>query len=182
MKNKLVIIFTLIVLTNKATGQSKPTGAKQQTVDPCESLKKENEALKVSLKINTGITTKNSDDIDFVITKVTGDLKTQFITIEFLLTNKLQNRKIQVFKNSKIVTIEGDVLWATSSIIAGDNFDDIANLNTNVPIKCSYTFPPTLPSNKYLKLFSFAYALNTDDYFKKIDGLIEFRDLEIIWK
>lgn len=183
--NALKTILTgLLFITTTVIAQTKTTSP----VNPCEELKKENEALKKSLNINEPITILTDNDIEFKITKVKGDIKTQMVTIELLLTNKIKNREIGVTKGAmKIVSVEGDVLTVEKYLIPEQQAYDMNNLhvflNTDIPIKCSFTFGALLSSNKFIKLFNLPYVtFKGNAYEQENAGINEFKDLKIDWK
>lgn len=185
MKTK-TIIAALILSIGTLTAQTKQMGTAKlnQTNDPCEALKKENESLKKSLNINEPIVTETFGDIEFKIIKVQGDKKTQMVTIDILMTNNIQNREVKINKNFlKTVTIEGDVFNVGSSIVGGVSYATNVYLNTGVPIKSSFSFGTMLPSNEYIKLFNFAFTiLHPQDFYQSKDWAVEFKDLKIEWK
>lgn len=184
MKRKLIIAASYIFLTSTIFAQAKPTN----NTNSCDELIKENAALKKSLNINESIALLSDNDIEFKIIKVKGDLKTQMVTIELLLTNKIKNREIGITKGAmKIVSIEGDVLTVEKYLIPEQQAYDMNNLhvflNTDVPIKCTFTFGALLPTNKYIKLFNLPYVVfKSNGYEMENSGGNEFKDLKIDWK
>lgn len=121
MKTKNLILATILFVTTLLNAQTKTV----DTPNPCDELKKENEALKKSLNINEPITILTDNDIEFKITKVKGDIKTQMVTIELLLTNKIKNREVGINKGAmKIVSIEGDVCAISDKI---DHYNNVFN-------------------------------------------------------
>lgn len=107
------------------------------------------------------------------------------VTIEVLLTNKLQNREINLERNAfKVVTVEGDMFAVSNFNIPLSNVSSNVFLNTAIPIKCSFSFGPILPTNKYIKLFNLPYSVivNPMDWSQNKKGSNEYRDLQIDWK
>lgn len=184
MKTKNLILATILFVSTLSNGQTKTAS----TPNLCDDLKKENEALKKSLNINQPISTVTDNEIEFKITKVKGDIKSQMVTIEFLLTNKIKNRQVGLSKSTmKIVSIEGDVLKLEKYTIPEIQSYDYNNLhielNTDVPIKCSFTFGTLLPSNQYIKLLNIPYLVfNYSGTEETNKGALEFKDLKIDWK
>lgn len=184
MKTKKIIIASILCIATLSNAQTKTVS----TINPCDDLKKENEALKKSLNINQPISTVTDNEIEFNITKVKGDIKSQMVTIEFLLTNKIKNRQVGLSKGTmKIVSVEGDVLKLEKYLIPEIQSYDYNNLhielNTDVPIKCSFTFGTLLPSNQYIKLLNLPYLVfNYSGTEETNKGATEFKDLKIEWK
>lgn len=177
-------ILILNVLAIKAQNKAATTTKPATKVDMCELLKKENEALKKSLSINEPITQQSFGDIEFKIVKIKGDIKSQMVTLDVVMTNNIQNREVKITKDFlKVVTIEGDVFRLGSAVVGGASWATNVYLNTAVPIKSTFTFGPMLPSNEYLKLFNFSFViLHPQDYYQSKDSAIEFKDLKIDWK
>ena len=87
----------------------------------------------------------------------------------------------------KIVSVEGDVLTVEKYLIPEQQAYDMNNLhvflNTDVPIKCTFTFGALLPTNKYIKLFNLPYVVfKSNGYEMENSGGNEFKDLKIDWK
>lgn len=182
MKTKNIIAASILFIATLSTGQTKITN----TVTQCDELKKENEALKKSLNLNEPIIILTANDIEFKITKVKGDIKTQIVSIELLLTNKNKNRDISFTRNGiKIVTLEGEVLIVHDLILPErqqlEYYDLYTYLTTDVPIKCTFKFGTLLQTNKYIKLFNLPFKTNNNSPSQTSDNN-EFKDLEIEWK
>ena len=62
----------------------------------CDSIKKENANLKRVLSIFEPVKTASSQDLDFIITKVQGNIKTQAVTITFMTINRKVIRNVSV--------------------------------------------------------------------------------------
>ena len=191
MKSISIFAFTLLLVTMTAKAQqSKLSAAKPTaTINQCDELKKENDFLKKSLTLNEPILLVTSEDLEFKIVKITGDKKTQIVTIEVLATNKIQNRKIGFQLNSiKIVTLSGEIFTPTQySIPKNENIysSDYSELtlSTDVSIKSTYSFGTFLPTTEYIKLFNLGIKIfNAQDYHKDLNLVYEFKDLKIAWK
>lgn len=189
MKNKTILTSTLMLfLTALNAQQPKTLAVKSATAtNQCEELRRENENLKKSLNIITTSDENNSIDIgevNFKLLKIRGDIKSQMITVDVLMTNKIEHRQLGVMKNLlKIVTVEGDVLTHRSAVIGGSGYNSELILNTNVPIKSTFTFGPLLPSNEYLKLFHLDFIIyHQTDYMQNINNGIDWTDEKIQWK
>lgn len=153
-----------------------------QTVQNCDQLKKEllktqdeNKYLKNSLKINEPIKEITSDKINFKLIKVEGNSKTQTITMTVVLKTNAANWYIMSSVNS-IIDIDGNEYKLKSYTVGASDFRSI-NLNTDVPIKCTYTFGGVLPAVKIIKLFNFEYTHSAGEPYSA-----EFRDLTVDWK
>jgi len=189
MKVKIITLVAcmLTVTVFKAQTKSATVSSTAKTnppVDMCELLKKENELLKKTLNIGEPIISKVYGEVEFKIVKVRGDKQTQMVTIDVLMTNLVQNRSLSVNMSLvKIVTLEGDVLKLKNSVIGGDGYAADVYLNTDVPIKSTFSFGTMLPTNEYIKLFNLAFTiLHPNDYQQNNKGAIEFKDLKIDWK
>lgn len=181
MKNKLYVTLVLAITVINLNSQTKKIVKETpKQINTCEALQKENDSLKKTLELNTPITTVNSNDFEFTLTKVKGDLKTQMVTFEVLITNNSINRTFNFIKeNINVITLEGDALkindYKLPSSIS-DHFQMIVKLSTNVPTKCTFTFGELLPSNKYIKLLKLNYCIQG-----KFED-VEFKDTKIEWK
>jgi hypothetical protein len=167
--------------------QTKPSTSKPTIVNnQCDGLKKENENLKKSLGLNQSIKTVTTNDIEFVVKKVVGDIKTQMITFEIVAINKTENRDIflgqSYEKTTKIVTVDGTVLFPNqvNSPSKPMGFGGLL-LNTDIPIKFSMQFGPLLPSNEYIKLLDVHFKYDDREH-HTIMANAEFKDLKIEWK
>ena len=63
MKTKKIIIASILCIATLSNAQTKTVS----TINPCDDLKKENEALKKSLNINQPISTVTDNEIEFNI-------------------------------------------------------------------------------------------------------------------
>ena len=181
MKNKLRIAIVLAITVLNLNSQTKKIIKEApKQVNNCYTLQKENDSLKKTLDLNTPITTINSNDFDFKLTKVRGDLKTQLVTFEILITNNSINRKLSIIKEkSNIVTMEGDALQIKNYKLPASGTDHVMmifELSKNIPTKCTFTFGEILPTSIYIKLFKLNYLM------KELQETIEFNDLKIDWK
>lgn len=152
------------------------------SIAQCDTLKKENESLKKSLNINKAIVESTQNDIEFRITQIQGDIKTQHITISVLSTNKSYNRTVFLkVSESDFITIDGE------KVKYSDAYNNLflmfqeSPLATDVPVKSTCKIGPVLPSMQFLKMISLKYSI-IDPNKGIIDGRAEFRDLKINWK
>lgn len=187
---KTILHLSLLLLANANihAQQNKSNTGNIKTVTQCEQLKKENDSLRKVLGLNEPILSYTKNDIEYRLVKVIGDKKTQIITIELLLTNKIENRVFELQNmlgtSIKIFTLNGDMLLSNEQIIPGTNMvSSSTTLYTDTPIKLTFKFSPLLPSNDFLKLFFLTYKLrNLQDYRKDLTEEVEFKDLKISWK
>jgi len=141
-----------------------------------EKTKAENEYLKNSLKIGKAINDVTTDNILFKLTKVEGDSKAQTVTCTIVLTTSAANWYINSDVRS-IIDIDGNEYRLKSFTNGASDYLTAIQLNTDVPIKCTYTFEGILPAVKMIKLFKFGYSHSAGEpYF------IDFKDLSIDWK
>ncbi|MBK6834100.1 MAG: hypothetical protein IPG89_07420 [Bacteroidetes bacterium] len=189
MKRKILTLTACVLTITVLTAQTKsstatPVAKTNQPIDSCGLLKKQNETLKKILNLGEPLIYKINNDVEFKITKVRGDIQTQMVTIDILMINLVENRELSVTNQYlKIVTLEGDVLKLSSSVVGGTGYATNVYLNTSIPIKSTFTFGTLLPSNEYIKLFNFAFTiLHPQDYHQNKTGAIEFKDLKIEWK
>lgn len=183
MKIKTILTSTFIIVFTALQAQTKTETTKQKvTIDQCAELKKENEELKKALNLNTPITSMTSNDIDFNVVKVYGNIKTQMVTIEILLTNKSVNKKLSFIKDQiKIITLDGIALPISNYSIPSNGIDFYSmtfDLSSNVPTKCTLSFSELLPTNKYIKLLNLRYFALKDGS----ENTVELKDLPITWK
>jgi len=153
-----------------------------QTSQNCDQVKKElikvqdeNKYLRNSLKINEPIKEITSDNINFKLIKVDGDSKAQTITMTVTLKTSAANWYIMSSVNS-IIDIDGNEYKLKSFMVGASDFRSI-KLNTDVPIKCTYTFGGILPAVKIIKLFKFEYTHSAGEPYS-----VEFRDLTVDWR
>lgn len=181
---KHVIILSLLSFATIANAQAN----KVTPVNNCEALKKENDSLKKALGLNEPMTSFNHNDIEYNVLKVYGDKKTQNVSVEIMVTNKIENRNFEMMNmmgtSIKITTLTGDVLFSNEMYVPGVSaYAASTIIHTDVPLKMTFNFSPLLPSNEYIKLFYLTYKLrNLQDYKKDSTEEIEFKDLKINWK
>lgn len=170
---KMIYVVLICLLANQGIAQS--TQSCDQIKSELLKVKAENESLKNSLKIGKAISEINSDNIDFKLLKMEGDSKNQTITATLTLKSSAANWYINSNVKS-IIDVDGNEYKLKSYTIGAKDYGKI-ELNTDVPIKCTFTFGGILPSVKIIKLFKFDYSHKFgEDYF------VEFRDLSINWK
>jgi hypothetical protein len=153
-----------------------------QSAQNCDQIKtelikakEENEYLRNALKIGKPIKEVNSDNIDFKLLKVEGNSKSQTITATLTLKTSAANWYIMSSVKS-IIDIDGNEYKLKSHTIGAGSSRQI-EFNTDVPIKCTYTFEGILPSVKMIKLFNFDYTHKSGEKY-----FVEFRDLSVDWK
>lgn len=181
---KQILLFSLFLFSSSTYSQTNKVTSTTQ----CEGLKKENDSLKKALGLNESISSFSYNDVDYKILKVVGDRKTQTVSVEIMVTNKLANRNFEMMNmlgtSIKITTITGEVLFSNELYVPGVTaYSAFTTLHTDVPIKMTFNFNPLLPNNEYIKLFYLSYKLrNLQDHKKDSTEEIEFRDLKINWK
>ena len=145
----------------------------------CDSIKKENANLKRVLSIFEPVKTASSQDLDFIITKVQGNIKTQAVTITFMTINRKVIRNVSVDPNSSnFITIDGDKIGHYGNNNTGLAYGQVS-LGTDVPVKSSFQIGPILPSVDYLKYIGLYFYIQMPPFSNE---LLEFRDLKIDWK
>lgn len=180
-KTTLFILLSIVSITYSQTN-------KELSSNQCENLKKENDSLKKAIRINEPIISFNHNDVEYNVVKVFGDKKTQTVSVEIMVTNKLANRNFEMNNmmgtSIKITTITGEVLFSNEMYVPGvSSYVASTILHTDVPLKMTFNFNPLLPSNEYIKLFYLSYKLrNLQDSKKDSTEEIEFKDLKINWK
>ncbi|MFA4978973.1 MAG: hypothetical protein WC589_15770 [Sphingobacterium sp.] len=169
----------LSLLSLLALGMTINTFAQQDCQEikiALEKAKAENEYLKNSLKIGKAIKEVSTDNIHFKLTKVEGDSKAQTVTCTVVLTTSAANWYINSDVRS-IIDVDGNEYTLKSFTNGASNYLTAIKLNTDVPIKCTYTFKGILPTVKMIKLFKFGYSHSLGEpYF------VDFKDLSIDWK
>ena len=153
-----------------------------QTQSNCEKLKteigqlkEENLSLRNSLKIGEPIKEINYDNINFKLIGLIGDNRSQTVTFTFKISSSLANWYIRSAIRS-IIDIDGNEFKLKSYVNGTNDNGSTIYLNTDVPMKCNYTFEGILPTVKVIKLMKFNYSHNSDSKF------VEFRDLTIDWR
>lgn len=170
---KMIYVVLICLLANQGIAQS--TQSCDQIKSELLKVKAENESLKNSLKIGKAISEINSDNIDFKLLKMEGDSKNQTITATLTLKTSAANWYI-MSRVTSIIDVDGNEYKLKSHKIGAENLSKI-ELNTGVPIKCTYTFAGILPEVKIIKLFKFDYTHRLGE-----KNSVEFRDLSVDWK
>lgn len=184
-KTILFSLLSLILIITKAQTNKSTTN---MVTNQCETLKKENDSLKKALGLNKPITSFSHNDVEYNVVKVVGDKKSQTVSVEIMVTNKLANRNFEMNNmmgtSIKITTVTGEVLFSNELYVPGvSSYAASTILHTDVPLKMTFNFGPLLSSNEYIKLFYLSYKLrNLQDSKKDSTEEIEFKDLKIIWK
>ena len=93
-----------------------------------------------------------------------------------ILTTSSANTEITDLVNS-IIDGDGNEYKLKSFTNGASNWNQIIELTTGVPIKCTYTFGNILPEVKFIKLFKYIYYHNNAHDFD-----VEFRDIPIEWQ
>lgn len=179
MKTKITLaIIFILSLTGLNAQQTKQTLNTKSTtiINQCDDLKAENDFLKKTLKINESIKLFEQDDIEIKLISAKGNIKTQIIKLEFLITNKIKIRRIvlDAFRD-QYISIQGDLIPVTKGYTVYD-----LEMATEVPIKTAVEIGTILPENKILKLVTLKYLLGR--YPSETTGTAEFRDINIEWK
>lgn len=186
---KTITLFTLLILANaNMKAQQNKTNETNKHISSCEELKKENDSLKKALGLNEPINSFVRNDAEYKLIRVVGDKKSQTVSVEIIVTNKIENRNFEMMNmmgtSIKIITVTGDVLFSNEVFVPGASQYSMSTvLHTDVPLKMKFNFNPLLPSNEYIKLFYLSYKLrNLQDSKKDTTEEIEFKDLKINWK
>lgn len=185
---KTITLLSLLILANASMNAQQNKTIANKTENTYEALKKENDSLKKALGLNEPITTFSHNDVEYKVVKVIGDKKSQTVSVEIIVTNKLANRNFEMNNmmgtSIKITTITGEVLFSNEMYVPGvSSYAASTILHTDVPLKMTFNFNPLLPSNEYIKLFYLSYKLrNLQDSKKDNTEEIEFKDLKINWK
>jgi hypothetical protein len=183
MKSKTIMtaIFATALLTSLAQNK--------QSSNECDSIKIENEKLKKLLNISpTIVKAPPFDDVIFTLNKVSGDKKSQFITVEVSLLNNGLNRDVEIITdNLRLTMFDGQVYFPKKVFIAGKEsygiFNTTAFLPNNVPTKCIFVYGPFLPSTKLFKHLAIPFNI-IDPYNKnkKNGSVLEVTEIAIDWK
>lgn len=131
--------------------------------------------MKNALKIGKPIKEVNSDNIDFKLLKFEGNSKSQTITATLTLKTSAANWYIMSSVKS-VIDIDGNEYKLKSYTVGASSYQKI-DFNTDVPIKCTYTFDGVSPAVKVIKLFKFDYTHRLGEKY-----FVEFRDLSVDWK
>jgi hypothetical protein len=182
MKIKTILTSTLMLALTALNAQTKPSTTKPTIVNnQCDELKKENEFLKKTLSINEPIKTYADNNIEIKLVSAKGNIKTQKITIEYLITNKIQIRNFKIDANiEQIVSMSGDIIPLTKGYSVFD-----VELNTDIPIKTALEIGTILPENTIIKFLTMKYLLyksGTTFYGWTPTGVAEFKDIPVTWK
>jgi hypothetical protein len=172
----------MLLLAKLNAQQTKTTTIKSTTsVNNCDEIKKENEFLKKTLKIQEPIKFYEDEDLEIKIIAAKGNLKTQIIKIDYLITNKKRIKTITMdARNEKYISVEGEMIPLAKGYTVYNT-----ELNTDVPVKTSVEIGTILPENTTIKLITLRYILT--DATKVVYGfspsiIAEFKDVQIDWK
>ncbi|HEX8546413.1 MAG TPA: hypothetical protein VF691_05585 [Cytophagaceae bacterium] len=169
MKYNRFLLLTLLFST--------PLLGFSQSSPSCDEVKKENASLKAALAINEPILTQNLDKTEIRLVKAFGNIKSQTIRFEVLLTNHAANKEVTLM-DVKGVDLEGTEYNTGSDNIRIGTGSYWAKITTEVPVKASAELTKVLPDVKFLKLIRFDYK--SDDQSSRLP--VEFRDVKIDWK
>lgn len=180
--NAILTITFMLLLTTLNAQQTKTSTTKPTTaLSNCDEIKKENEFLKKSLKIQEPIKSYSDEDLEIKIIAARGNIKTQTIKIDFLITNKKRIKTITIDAyKEKYVSIDGDLIPITKGYTVYNT-----ELNTDIPVKTSVEIGTILPENTIIKLITLRYSLNdatTVVYGFSPSIIAEFKDVQIDWK
>lgn len=171
---KRLSLFSILILGITTTSLAQQDC--QEIKVALEKTKAENEYLKNSLKLGKAINEITTDNILFKLTKVEGDSKAQTVKCTIVLTTSAANWYINSDVRS-IIDIDGNEYRLKSFTNGASDYLTAIQLNTDVPIKCTYTFEGILPAVKMIKLFKFGYSHSAGEpYF------VDFKDISIDWK
>lgn len=174
---KKITLFALLIIATSFTNAQQKTASNNTSATPnqCDELKKENDFLKKELKLNEPIKKVEQDDIEIKLVAAKGNIKTQTIKLEYLITNKIKIRRFRINGNDdQFVSIEGDLIPVIKSYSVQS-----LDLVTDVPIKTIIEIGTILPENKIIKLATFIYKLGEYPW---VNGMAEFKDIPIDWK
>lgn len=170
------LFLTVFFLKVSLFSYSQATQNCDQLKSEIATLREENNYLRTSLKLNEALKEIKSDNIIFKLLKLEGDAKAQTVTAILTLRTSAANWYIMSSVKS-IIDIEGNEYKLKAYQIGASDYFNKVELNTDVPIKCSFTFDGVLSSVKVIKLFKFAYAHEYGQLYA-----VDFRDLSITWK
>ncbi|MBO9633194.1 MAG: hypothetical protein J7578_08745 [Chitinophagaceae bacterium] len=171
---KAYLFISMMLCAQLSLGQATPDC--KQVKAELEKVKAENEYLKNSLKIGKPMNSITSDNIEFKLLKAEGNAKSQTVTFTFVLTTSAANWYINSSVRS-IIDIDGNEYKLKSFTNGASDWDQSIDLNTDVPIKATYTFGGILPSVKMIKLFKYEYTHSAGEPYS-----VEFRDIPLDWK
>ncbi|MHB8258917.1 MAG: hypothetical protein ACYDCN_01590 [Bacteroidia bacterium] len=179
MKVKSILMSMFIMTLTATQAQTKTPATKQTTpTNQCDELKKENEFLKKELDIRTPIKTVSQNDLEIKLVSAKGNIKTQTIKLDFLITNKANIRQFIISRlNQKFVTVEGTLIPITKNYTI-----DGIDLATDIPIKTTVEIGTILPKNTILKLVSLGYMINAINSIGGDTYTAAFTDIPVEWK
>jgi len=113
-----------------------------------------------------------------------GSRATQSFELTFMIQHNITN---QVFYNNrydidkgKAYDALGQIYNAKETFIGGEN-STRGTIPTGVPIMIKLVFNNVLPGNDLMKIITFKYDSYNSDESKKESGVLEFRNIKIIW-
>jgi hypothetical protein len=152
----------------------------------CDSVKKENAYLRKALSLNEPIKEAKSGDLTFSIVKVTGNIKTQTITVEILIKNAGKNLESFGSQVNSVSDLNGNKYLLGEAYIGNERIylSMHEDLFRDAPLKCKYVFKGIEPEVKIIKLFNYPvkYHVPGTNSFDFVEESVEFRDFPISWK
>lgn len=162
---------------SRSTSPATPVNSNPQSGISPNEKKEEYHTPTTLRKTAAPIQIANSDNIEFKLLSAEGSIRAQTIKMTVILTTSAANWHVWSDVHS-IIDPEGNEYKLKSFTNGASAYDSHIALNTDVPIKLTYTFGGILPNVRNIKLFKFEYE------HKSLDDPIsvEFRDIPIDWK
>ena len=156
---------------------SSPAGGSGQADLPTGKPSDPSVTTKPPPRVASPLQVTSAEDIQFKLVSAEGFTRAQTIRMTVVLINSAANRHVWSDVHS-IVDPDGNVYELKSFTCGGSTVDERIVLDTDVPMRCTYTFGGVLPSVRMIKLFKFEYR------HKSLDdpNAVEFRDIPIDWK
>jgi hypothetical protein len=117
------------------------------------------------------------DNTEFKLMSAIGSIHAQTIKMTVILTTSAANWNLNSAVQS-IIDQEGNEYRLVGYSLGAISYSSIVELNTGVPIKCTYTFGGILPNVNEIKLFKFQYY----GLGRGSPTPVNFRDIPITWK
>ncbi|WP_343566255.1 hypothetical protein [Sphingobacterium sp.] len=173
----------LVLLISATTLVYSPDSSAQTN---CDAIKKENAELKKALGLNEPIITEKKGDLEYTITKVEGNTKSQSVTIEVNIKNSGKNLESFTTEVKSVLDPNGNEYKLKKAYIGATDatYSAYTTLYRDAPLKCKYIFNGIQPEVKLIKLLNFPvryHVPGTNSFDFQVES-VEFRDFKITWK
>lgn len=185
---KVILLIGFLSLSTKLLAQNCDIYKTQITNLQMENkvVVSENDYLKKVLEINKSITEIEKDNTSFKITKIIGNRATKTIYITALLEANDENKNyLPGIGHISITDLEGNEISADYMKTESSNGDLVLKIPKKVVWGFTYKNNDDFTEHKIIKLFKWRFDSRVESKKESpyyIKTLLEFRDLNVIWK